>query len=33
MVWNGSRILLWNMEDAQNGMEDLINGMKDRLPY
>ena len=21
MVWNGRRFLVWNMEDAQNGME------------
>ena len=27
MVWNGRRILVWNMKDAQNGMEDLKNGM------
>ena len=33
MVWNGRRILVWNMEYAQNGMEDLKNGMEDRLPY
>ena len=33
MVWNGRRILVWIMEDAQNGMEDLKNGMEDRLPY
>ena len=33
MVWNGRRILVWNMEDAQNGMEGLKNGMEDRLPY
>ena len=33
MVWNGRRFLVWNMEDAQNGMEDLKNGMEDRLPY
>ena len=33
MARNGRRILLWNMEDAQNGMEDLKNGMEDRLPY
>ena len=26
MECNGGRILVWNMEDAQNGMED-------RLPY
>ena len=32
MVWNG-RILVRNIEDAQNGMEDLKNGMEDRLPY
>ena len=29
MLWNGRRILVWNMEDAQNGMEDLKNGMED----
>ena len=29
MVWNGRRILVWNMEDAQNGVEDLKNGMED----
>ena len=23
MVWNGRRILVWNMEKTQNGMEDL----------
>ena len=33
MVWNGRRILVWNMEDAQNRMEDLKNGMEDGLPY
>ena len=33
MIRNGRRILVWNMEDAQNGMEDLKNGMEDRLPY
>ena len=33
MVWNGRRILVWNMEDAQNGMEDLKNRREDRLPY
>ena len=33
MVWNGRRILVWNMKDAQNGMEDLKNEMEDRLPY
>ena len=33
MEWNGSRILVWNMEDAQNGMENLKNGMEDRPPY
>ena len=33
IVWNGRRILVWNMEDAQNGKEDLKNGMEDRLPY
>ena len=33
MVWNGREILVWNMEDAQNGMEDLKNGIEDRLPY
>ena len=40
MVWNGWRILVWNVEDAQNGMEDLKNGMEnlkngmeDGLPY
>ena len=33
MEWNGKRILVWNMEDAQNGTEDLKNGMEDRLPY
>ena len=32
IVWNGRRILVRNMEDAQNGMEDLKNGMEDRLP-
>ena len=32
MEWNGRRILVWNMEDAQNEMEDLKNGMEDRLP-
>ena len=25
--------MVWNMEDAQNGTEDLKNGMDDRLPY
>ena len=25
--------MVWNMEDAQNGMEDLKNVMEDRLPY
>ena len=33
MLWNGRRILVWNMEDAQNGMEDLKNEIEDRLPY
>ena len=38
MGMDGWRILVWNMEDAQNGMEwngmeDLKNGMEDRLPY
>ena len=33
MVGNGRRILIWNMENARNGMEDLKNGMKDRLPF
>ena len=33
MVWKGRRILVWNMEDTQNGMEDLKNGMEGRLPY
>ena len=33
MVWNGRRILVWNMEDTQNGMENLKDGMEDRLPY
>ena len=33
MLWNGRRILVWNMEDAQNGMKDLTNGMEDDLPY
>ena len=36
MVWNGTEILVWNMEDARmewNGMEDFKNGMKDNLPY
>ena len=33
MVRNGKRILVWNMEDAQNGMKDLKNGMQHRLPY
>ena len=31
--WYGRRILVWNMENAQNGMENLKNGMEDRLPY
>ena len=33
LLWNGRKILVWNMEDAQNGMEDLKNGMEDHLPY
>ena len=33
IVWNGRRILEWNMEHAQNGMEDLENGMEGRLPF
>ena len=37
MLWNGiyygGIILVWNMEDAQNGMEDFKNLMVDRLPY
>ena len=33
MAWNGTRILVWNMKDAQNGMEDLKNGMEGRLLY
>ena len=33
MVWNGRKILVWNMENAQNGMEDLKNGMEDCFPY
>ena len=33
VVWNGRRILVWNMEDAQNRMEDLKNGMEGRFPY
>ena len=33
MAWNGRRILVWKMEDAQNVMEDLKNGMEGRLPY
>ena len=33
MVWNGRRILVSNMEEAQKGMEDLKNEMEDRLPY
>ena len=33
MLWYGRKILVWNMENAQNGMEDLKNGMEGRLPY
>ena len=36
MEWNGTEILVWNMEDARmewNGMEDFKNGMEDNLPY
>ena len=33
IVWNGRRILVWNMEDVQNGMEDLKNEMEGRLSY
>ena len=33
MVWNGRRILVWNMEDVQNGMEELKHGMEARLSY
>ena len=33
MVCGGRIILVWNMEGALNGMEDLKTGMKDRLPY
>ena len=33
MVRNERRIFVWNMADAQNGIEDLKNGMEDRPPY
>ena len=33
MEGNGRRILVWNVENAQNEMEDLKNGIEDRLPY
>ena len=33
IVWNGRRILVWNMEDAQNGMEWKIRKMERKLVF